>query len=132
MARSLALRGRPLGPTSKTVTNGFESPRLHPDEATDRLKFESLSHEQKVSIKAKYERLLANLEGSEYKGCHIWRKSRIAARIFARTQKNVPLTIRDVVLSGLLGDDPDVTDRLISQALNTYLPRFNENLGIRR
>jgi hypothetical protein len=55
-----------------------------------------------------------------------WRKSRVAARLLYRKMKG-PLGPRDRLLAGELSRDPEVTDRLIQQAL-FYLggPRKHE------
>lgn len=46
----------------------------------------------------------------------MWRKARIAARILRRNAQNQRLTGRDIRLAGILADDKEVTDRLITQA----------------
>ncbi len=45
-----------------------------------------------------------------------WRKSPVAARLLMRREK-APLTGRDRRLADLLARDPEVTNRLIQQAL---------------
>lgn len=84
--------------------------------------------QQQYWMLEKYQKLLGKAQTND-KGCHIWRKSKIAARIIARSQNKSfqPPPMRDVVLGGLLGEDPEVTDRLISQALNKFRPRVIEN-----
>jgi len=46
-----------------------------------------------------------------------WRKSRIAARLLIRKESR-PLRAREQALARSLGQDPEVTNRLIQQALN--------------
>ena len=45
-----------------------------------------------------------------------WRKSRLAARILIRKERG-PLRPREQALARRLGKDPEVTNRLIQQAL---------------
>ena len=45
-----------------------------------------------------------------------WRKSRLAARILIRKERG-PLRSRDQALARQLSNDPEVTNRLIEQAL---------------
>jgi hypothetical protein len=45
-----------------------------------------------------------------------WRKSRLAARLLLRREAR-PLTGREIAAARRLSDDPEVTNRLIQQAL---------------
>ena len=67
----------------------------------------------------KIERSLSNLRFhsrySENRPCSYWRKSRIAARLVLRSQKQ-ELSSRDLRLIQWVLEDEGVTDRLIDQA----------------
>lgn len=56
-----------------------------------------------------------------------WRKSRLAARIILRVRAG-RLTPRDHRIGALLKRDPDVTDRLIEQALTSLGARKNSHV----
>ncbi len=56
------------------------------------------------------------MNGADNKNDRAWRKSRLAARLLLRREAR-PLRTRDQQLARQLAHDPEVTNRLIQQAL---------------
>jgi hypothetical protein len=72
----------------------------------------------------KIEYVIQNAKGISHKGCSIWRKSKIAARLVRRIDMQLPLTKWQSVTAKVLADDESVEERLIEQALELYpIPR---------